>query len=61
VQWSLGFHGDVQALDKLFARENYAIAAPLGSTLRLAINVAMLEEMRGPWWRERLQHYLGND
>jgi polar amino acid transport system substrate-binding protein len=54
-----GFRDDVEVLDKIFARENYAIAVPLGSPLRLDLDVAMLEEMRGPWWGEVLQRYLG--
>jgi ABC-type amino acid transport substrate-binding protein len=53
------FRDDVEVLDKLFARENYAIAVPLGSPLRLEIDVAMLDEMHKPWWREVLRHYLG--
>jgi polar amino acid transport system substrate-binding protein len=55
------FRDDVEVLDKLFARENYAIAVPLGSPLRLQIDVAMLEEMHEPWWREVLRRYLGNE
>jgi ABC-type amino acid transport substrate-binding protein len=55
------FRDEVQVLDKLFARENYAIAVALNSPLRLQLDVAMLEEMRGDWWREVLSRYLGND
>jgi hypothetical protein len=42
-------------------RENYSIATPLGSPLRLELDVAMLEEMRQPWWREGPQRYLSAD
>jgi polar amino acid transport system substrate-binding protein len=56
-----GFRDDVQVQDKLFARENYAIALPLGSPLREKIDVVMLEALADPWWGDLLQHYLGND
>jgi polar amino acid transport system substrate-binding protein len=56
-----GFRDDVQVQDKLFARENYAIALPLNSPMREKIDVVMLNEMRGPWWGEVLQRYLGGD
>lgn len=56
-----GFRDDVQVQDKLFARENYAIALPLGSPLRAKIDVVMLEALRDPWWTDLLQRYLGND
>ena len=55
------FADDIQVLDKLFARENYAIAVPNGAPLRAQIDVAMLDDLRGPWWRDVIQRYLGRD
>jgi polar amino acid transport system substrate-binding protein len=56
-----GFRDDVQVQDKLFARENYAIAVPQGSPLRAQIDVAMIDDLHGPWWRDVLRRYLGGD
>jgi ABC-type amino acid transport substrate-binding protein len=55
------FRDDIQVQPKLFARENYAIAVPEGSPLRAKIDVAMLDDLRGPWWRDVIQRYLGGD
>jgi hypothetical protein len=53
------FPDDVTVLEKVFARENYAIALPENSPLRLKIDQAMLDELRGPRWQAILQRYLG--
>ena len=54
------FVDDVTVLDKMFARENYAIAVPENSPLRTKIDVAMVDELRS-WWQEVVQRYLGAD
>ncbi len=55
------FLDDVEVLDTLFDRQNYAIAVPAGSGLRTRINVAMIDGLREPWWRDVLIRYLGRD
>jgi polar amino acid transport system substrate-binding protein len=62
LEWKVrkGFIDDIQVLDKMLAGDNYAIALPENSPLRTKIDVAMEEEMRQPWWRELLVHYLGS-
>jgi ABC-type amino acid transport substrate-binding protein len=61
LEWSVrkGFIDDIQVLDKVLARDTYAIALPEDSPMRTKIDVAMEEEMRRPWWRELLVRYLG--
>jgi ABC-type amino acid transport substrate-binding protein len=48
-------------LDKAYTRENYAIAAPENSPLRTKIDVAMVDELRSPWWQDVVRRYLGGD
>jgi polar amino acid transport system substrate-binding protein len=62
LEWNVhkGYIDDVQVLDKLFVRDNYAIALPKGSALRIEIDVAMGEEMRDVWWQDLLVQYLGS-
>jgi ABC-type amino acid transport substrate-binding protein len=55
------FQDDIQVQPKLFARENYAIAVPEDSPPRAKIDVAMIDDLRGPWWRDVIQRYLGGD
>jgi ABC-type amino acid transport substrate-binding protein len=61
LEWNIrkGYIDDIQVLDKVLARDNYAFALPADSTLRTKIDIAMEEEMRQPWWRELLIRYLG--
>ncbi len=63
LEWNVrkAFVDDVQVLDKLFEHENYAIAVPEGSPLRQQIDLAMVDELRGSWWRDVLLRYLGQD
>ncbi len=56
-----GFRDDIQVQDKAFARDNYAIVVPKGSPLREEIDIAMIDDLRGPWWRDVIQRYLGRD
>jgi ABC-type amino acid transport substrate-binding protein len=53
------FADDVEVLDTLFDRQNYAIAVPPGSQLRTRINVVMVDDLREPWWKDVLIRYLG--
>ncbi len=61
LEWNVhkGYIDDVQVLDRLFVRDNYAIALPKGSPFRTKIDVAMGEEMRDAWWEGLLVQYLG--
>jgi polar amino acid transport system substrate-binding protein len=63
LAWNVhgSFADDVEVLDQVFARENYAIALPIGSPLRGDINVAMVDELRGPWWGEVRIRYFGRE
>jgi ABC-type amino acid transport substrate-binding protein len=63
LAWNVrrGFSDDIDVLDELFARENYAIAVRKNSPLRGKIDVAMVDELRGPWWREVRERYFGRD
>jgi ABC-type amino acid transport substrate-binding protein len=42
-----------------FDAQNYAIALPLNSELRVALDVALLEAVSGDWWQQVLYRYLG--
>jgi ABC-type amino acid transport substrate-binding protein len=55
------FLDEVEVLDTLFDHQNYAIALPAGSELRTRINVAMIDGLREPWWKDVLVRYLGRD
>ena len=55
------FYGSLKVLDTIFDPQVYAIALPHGSQMRVPLNVALLEEVRGDWWRDTLNHYLGRD
>jgi ABC-type amino acid transport substrate-binding protein len=55
------FLDEVEVLDTMFDRQNYAIAVPAGSPLRTRINVVMIDDLREPWWKDVLVRYLGRD
>jgi Bacterial extracellular solute-binding proteins, family 3 len=63
LEWNVrkGFIDDVTVLDKIFSREDYAIALPENSALRAKIDIAMVDELRGAWWQDLVQRYLGRD
>ncbi|MGH7154347.1 MAG: transporter substrate-binding domain-containing protein [Acetobacteraceae bacterium] len=44
-----------------FDRQNYAIALPLDSPLRNELDIALLDVLRSPWWREVQFRYLGRN
>jgi ABC-type amino acid transport substrate-binding protein len=49
----------LQVLGLTFDRQNYAIALPPNSTLRVPLDVALLEAVTSEWWRQVLYRYLG--
>ena len=53
------FSGSLQVLDATFDPQEYAIALPQGSKLRIPINLALVDAVRSDWWRETLLAYLG--
>nr|WP_294523708.1 transporter substrate-binding domain-containing protein [uncultured Rhodopila sp.] len=55
------FAEDVEVLDTLFDRQNYAIAVPIGSPLRTRIDVVMIDDLRDSWWHDVVSSYLGRD
>ena len=55
------FYGSLKVLDTIFDPQVYAIALPHGSQIRVPLNVALLEEVRGDWWRETLNRYIGKN
>ncbi len=50
----------LQVLGVTFDHQNYAIALPPNSTLRVPLDVAVLEAMTSDWWRQTLYRYLGS-
>ncbi len=46
-------------LDLDFDSQDYAVVLPIGSPLRDAIDVPLLEETESDWWRQALFRYLG--
>jgi polar amino acid transport system substrate-binding protein len=63
LAWSVRkrFADNVKVLDKSFSPEFYAIALPQGSPLRHRIDLAMVDELRGSWWKDLLNRYIGGD
>ena len=59
--WLVNQHysGSLRVLDQTFDPQVYAIALPQGSTLRMLLNLALLDAIRSDWWRETLSAYLG--
>jgi polar amino acid transport system substrate-binding protein len=53
------FSGSLQVLDATFDPQEYAIALPQNSKLRISINLALLDAIRSDWWRQTLLSYLG--
>jgi polar amino acid transport system substrate-binding protein len=49
----------LQVLPLTFDQQNYAIALPRSSTLRVPLDVALLENVDSEWWDEVLYRYLG--
>jgi len=53
------FSGSLQVLDTTFDPQVYAIALPLGSQLRMPVDLLLLDAIRSGWWRDTLFAYLG--
>lgn len=51
----------LEVLDAQFDAQNYAIALPVGSPLRGAIDRTLLHIIETPWWHDVQARYLGND
>lgn len=49
----------LRVLGVTFDRQNYAIALPARSTLRVPLDIALLEDVDSKWWDEVLYRYLG--
>jgi ABC-type amino acid transport substrate-binding protein len=49
----------LQVLAVTFDPQNYAIALPLNSELRVPLDVALLETITSEWWQQVLYRYLG--
>jgi len=55
------FGGYVQVLDVTFDRQNYAIALPMDSALRVPLNEAVVEAVRTEWWQDLIAKYIGKE
>ena len=55
------FGSSVQVLDATFDRQNYAIALPRESPLRLPLNEAIVEATRTDWWQDLINKYIGRE
>jgi len=53
------FSGSARVLDVTFDTQNYGIALPLGSPLRQAVNLAVLDAVESDWWEQTVFQYLG--
>lgn len=53
------YSSSIQVLDIVFDPQNYGIGLPLGSALRKNIDVALLDNVHGDWWKQTLFSYLG--
>jgi ABC-type amino acid transport substrate-binding protein len=62
LAWTINqdFRRSIELLDVVFDQQHYAFALPSGSPLRKPVSVALLREVRSPWWGETLYRYLGD-
>jgi hypothetical protein len=49
----------LQVLSVTFDPQNYAIALPPNSAVRVPLDIALLETVTGEWWQRVLYRYLG--
>jgi polar amino acid transport system substrate-binding protein len=49
----------LQVLRVTFDQQNYGIALPRSSTLRVPLDIALLEDVDSEWWDDVLYRYLG--
>jgi ABC-type amino acid transport substrate-binding protein len=60
LSWMVrGRFSTLQVLRVTFDPQNYAIAVPLNSELRVPLDVALLEAVTSEWWQQVLYRYLG--
>ena len=55
------YSDSLRVLNATFDPQNYAIALPEGSKLRLPIDLALLDVVRSEWWHETVAAYLGQN
>jgi polar amino acid transport system substrate-binding protein len=55
------YSDSLQVLDATFDPQDYAIALPQGSKLRLPIDLALLDTVHNEWWRETVFSYVGRN
>ena len=55
------FGSSAQVLDATFDQQNYAIALPMESALRIPLNEAIVGTMRTEWWQDLIHKYIGKD
>ena len=55
------YSDSLQVLDATFDPQDYAIALPQGSKLRLPIDLALLGTVHNEWWRETVFSYVGRN
>jgi polar amino acid transport system substrate-binding protein len=53
------FSSTTEVLDDVFDPQSYGVAMPTGSRYRKALDVAILEAIRGESWKQTLFRYLG--
>jgi hypothetical protein len=54
-----GSFPSLKVLSVTFDPQNYAIALPVSSELRVPLDIALLEAVTSDWWRQVLYRYLG--
>ena len=60
LTWIVQQHfSGLQILGVTFGHQNYAIALPPNSDLRIPLDIALLESADGDWWKQILYRYLG--
>ncbi len=59
LRYYLRDHPELTILPNSFERRDYAIALPMGSERRKAINIALLEFIQGSTWTQLETRYLG--
>jgi ABC-type amino acid transport substrate-binding protein len=51
----------IQVLEVTFSPQNYAIALPVGSPLRLQLDRGLVKTVETQWWRDLTSEYLGTN
>jgi ABC-type amino acid transport substrate-binding protein len=60
LTWIVQQHfSGLQILGVTFGQQNYAIALPPNSDLRVPLDTALLESADSEWWKQTLYRYLG--